>query len=67
MAEQAGAFLVPTMQMTREDKAMLKAGKLPMQAAWNFAAMWTRLNARRSASRGAGTGGLWHRLRHVPV
>ena len=36
MAEKAGAFLVPTMQMTREDKAMLKAGKLPMQAAWKF-------------------------------
>jgi imidazolonepropionase-like amidohydrolase len=36
MAEQAGAFLVPTMQMTREDKAMLNAGKLPMQAAWKF-------------------------------
>jgi imidazolonepropionase-like amidohydrolase len=26
MAEKAVAFLVPTMQMTREDKAMLKAG-----------------------------------------
>jgi imidazolonepropionase-like amidohydrolase len=36
MAEKAGTFLVPTMQMTREDKAMLKAGKLPMQAAWKF-------------------------------
>jgi len=36
MAEDAGAFLVPTMQMTREDKGMLKAGKLPMQAAWKF-------------------------------
>jgi imidazolonepropionase-like amidohydrolase len=36
MAEKSGAFLVPTMQMTREDKAMLKAGKLPMQAAWKF-------------------------------
>jgi len=36
MAESAGAFLVPTMQMTREDKAMLKAGKLPMQATWKF-------------------------------
>ncbi len=36
MAEQSGAFLVPTMQMTREDKAMLKAGKLPMQATWKF-------------------------------
>ena len=36
MAEKAGAFLVPTMQMTREDKAMLKARKLPMQAAWKF-------------------------------
>ncbi len=36
MAEKGGAFIVPTMQMTREDKAMLKAGKLPMQAAWKF-------------------------------
>ncbi|MGH7985932.1 MAG: amidohydrolase family protein [Candidatus Binataceae bacterium] len=36
MAEKAGAFLVPTMQMTREDKAMFKAGTLPMQAAWKF-------------------------------
>ena len=36
MAEKAGAFLVPTMQMTREDKTMLKAGKLPMQATWKF-------------------------------
>ncbi len=32
MAEQVGAFLVPTMQMTREDKELLKAGKLPEQA-----------------------------------
>jgi imidazolonepropionase-like amidohydrolase len=36
MAEKSGAFVVPTMQMTREDKAMLNAGKLPMQAAWKF-------------------------------
>jgi imidazolonepropionase-like amidohydrolase len=36
MAEHAGAYLVPTMQMTREDKAMLKAGNLPVQAAWKF-------------------------------
>ena len=36
MAEKAEAYLVSTMQMTREDKAMLKAGKLPMQAAWKF-------------------------------
>lgn len=36
MAEAAGAFLVPTMQMTREDKAMLEAGKLPAQATWKF-------------------------------
>ncbi len=36
MAEQAGAFLVPTMQMTREDKALLKAGRLPEQAVWKF-------------------------------
>lgn len=36
MAEHAGAYLVPTMQMTREDKAMLQAGTLPVQAAWKF-------------------------------
>jgi len=36
MAEHAGAFIVPTMQMTREDKGMLAAGKLPEQAAWKF-------------------------------
>jgi imidazolonepropionase-like amidohydrolase len=36
MAEQRGAFLVPTMQMTREDKALLQAGKLPEQAVWKF-------------------------------
>ncbi|WP_198136969.1 metal-dependent hydrolase family protein [Nitrobacter hamburgensis] len=36
MAEKAGAFLVPTMQMTREDKALLKAGKLPEHAVWKF-------------------------------
>ncbi len=36
MAEHAGAYLVPTMQMTREDKALLQAGKLPDQAVWKF-------------------------------
>lgn len=36
MAEQSGAFLVPTMEMTREDKAMLAAGTLPKQAVWKF-------------------------------
>ncbi len=36
MAEQSEAFLVPTMQMTREDNAMLKTGQLPMQATWKF-------------------------------
>jgi imidazolonepropionase-like amidohydrolase len=36
MAEQGGVFIVPTMQMTREDKAMLQAGKLPAQATWKF-------------------------------
>jgi imidazolonepropionase-like amidohydrolase len=36
MAEKAGAYLVPTMQMTREDKALLVAGKLPEQAVWKF-------------------------------
>lgn len=36
MAEHAGAYLVPTMQMTREDKAMLQADTLPVQAGWKF-------------------------------
>ena len=36
MAEKSGAFLVPTMQMTREDKALLGAGKLPEHAVWKF-------------------------------
>ena len=36
MAEKAGAFLVPTMQMTREDKVLLMAGKLPEHAVWKF-------------------------------
>jgi len=37
MAEASGAFLVPTMQLTREDKDMLQAGQLPPQAVWKFA------------------------------
>lgn len=36
MAEKSGAFLVPTMEMTREDKALLSAGTLPKQAVWKF-------------------------------
>jgi imidazolonepropionase-like amidohydrolase len=36
MAEEAGVFVVPTMQMTREDKALLKDGRLPAQAVWKF-------------------------------
>jgi imidazolonepropionase-like amidohydrolase len=36
MAEKAEAFLVPTMQMTREDKALLTAGRLPEHAVWKF-------------------------------
>jgi imidazolonepropionase-like amidohydrolase len=36
MAERTGAFVVPTMQMTREDKALMTAGKLPPQTGWKF-------------------------------
>jgi imidazolonepropionase-like amidohydrolase len=36
MATQAGVFVVPTMQMTQEDLAMLEAGTLPEQAVWKF-------------------------------
>jgi imidazolonepropionase-like amidohydrolase len=36
MAEQAGAYIVPTMQMTQEDLHALEAGTLPAQAVWKF-------------------------------
>lgn len=36
MAEQAGSFIVPTMQMTQEDLQELRAGTLPCQAVWKF-------------------------------
>ncbi len=35
-AEKTGAFVVPTMQMTREDKALLRDGRLPAHAVWKF-------------------------------
>lgn len=36
MAERAGSFIVPTMQMTQEDLHDLRAGTLPCQAVWKF-------------------------------
>lgn len=36
MAMNAGAFVVPTMQMTREDLRALHAHTLPCQAVWKF-------------------------------
>ena len=36
MAERAGAYIVPTMQMTQEDLRELQAGSLPCQAVWKF-------------------------------
>jgi hypothetical protein len=36
MAERAGAFIVPTTQMTQEDLHELQDGALPCQAAWKF-------------------------------
>jgi imidazolonepropionase-like amidohydrolase len=36
MAEHSGTCLVPTMHVTREDKVMLQAGNVPMQAAWKL-------------------------------
>jgi imidazolonepropionase-like amidohydrolase len=36
MAEKAGAYIVPTMQMTQEDMQALHAGTLPAQAVWKF-------------------------------
>ena len=36
MAIKAGAYIVPTMQMTQEDLTELNAGTLPCQAVWKF-------------------------------
>ena len=36
MAEKAGSYIVPTMQMTQEDLHELQAGTLPCQAVWKF-------------------------------
>ena len=36
MAEKAGSYIVPTMQMTQEDLQGLHAGTLPCQAVWKF-------------------------------
>lgn len=36
MAARSGAYIVPTMQMTREDLGELQAGTLPCQAVWKF-------------------------------
>jgi imidazolonepropionase-like amidohydrolase len=36
MAEQAGSYIVPTMQMTQEDLHGLHTGTLPCQAVWKF-------------------------------
>lgn len=36
MAEEAGSYVVPTMQMTQEDLHELQAGTLPCQAMWKF-------------------------------
>lgn len=37
MATEAGVYVVPTMQMTREDLSALHAHTLPCQAVWKFA------------------------------
>jgi imidazolonepropionase-like amidohydrolase len=36
LATRGGVYLVPTMQMTQEDLAELRAGTLPSQAVWKF-------------------------------
>ena len=36
MAERAGSYIVPTMQMTQEDLHELEVGALPCQAVWKF-------------------------------
>jgi imidazolonepropionase-like amidohydrolase len=36
LAERAGVYVVPTMQMTQEDLHQLAAGALPSQAVWKF-------------------------------
>jgi len=36
MAQRAGSYIVPTMQMTQEDLHELQVGTLPCQAVWKF-------------------------------
>lgn len=36
LAERAGSYVVPTMQMTQEDLQELQVGTLPCQAVWKF-------------------------------
>ncbi len=36
LAERAGSYVVPTMQMTQEDLQQLQVGTLPCQAVWKF-------------------------------
>ena len=68
MAEKAGAFLVPTMQMTREDKALLMAGKLPEHAVWKFRRDVAAIeDAQKTHRTKQGESSLWNGLRHVSV
>jgi imidazolonepropionase-like amidohydrolase len=36
LARRGGVYIVPTMQMTQEDLAQMRAGTLPQQAVWKF-------------------------------
>ncbi len=45
MAARSGVYVVPTMQMTREDLAQLQAGTLPCQAVWKFSRDSKAINA----------------------
>jgi imidazolonepropionase-like amidohydrolase len=68
MAQQAGAYVVPTMQMTQEDLHELQAGTLPCQAVWKFRRDNERILASQRLLAGSqGKGRLRNRLWNVSV
>ncbi len=66
MAERAGSYIVPTMQMTQEDLHGIQAGTLPCQAVWKFRRDDQQILVSQRLLAGSRTKDrLRHRLRHV--
>ena len=66
MAERAGSYIVPTMQMTQEDLHGIQAGTLPCQAVWKFRRDDQQILVSQRLLAGSRVQDrLRHRLRHV--